>query len=234
MKTVAIIPARGGSKGIPGKNILELAGLPLIAYSIIAAKHSKYIERVIVTTDDQEISQISKEYGAEVIQRPTKLADDIIMPDASVVHAIEYLIKQDNYRPDCIVFLQPTSPIRLYNDIDNAIDIFLEDQADTVFSAVNIHPLFWKKRQSSFVPVNYDPQKRERRQDYDSLLVENGSIYISNVSTYLEKKVRFGKKVKAYIMESYTLFEIDEPSDFKLLESIMHALNKLGTKIING
>lgn len=231
---VAIIPARGGSKGIPRKNILELAGLPLIAYSIIAAKCSQYVDRVIVTTDDQEISEISQRYGAEVIVRPDELSDDIIMPDASIVHSIEYLKKTEEYIPDCIVFLQPTSPIRLYSDIDAAIDIFLEKQVDTVFSAVDIHPLIWGGRGLSVAPINYDPSKRPRRQDYESLLIENGSIYVSKRSVYEEKKDRFGNLVHAYIMNNYTLLQIDEFDDIAIVESLLVNLKRQGVNIIYG
>ena len=231
MKTIAVIPARGGSKGVPRKNILEIAGLPLLAYSILAAQKSKYVERVIVTTDDEEISAVAKQYGAEVIVRPKELADDIIMPDASIVHVIESLVI-DSYHPDCIVFLQPTSPIRFQDDIDNALEIFKNNEVDTVFSGVDIHPFFWKKNEDTFLPVNFNPKARKRRQELDPEIIENGSIYISKVSNYINYKDRFGDKVMTYIMSNHTLFEIDEQSDFLLIESLMKAMLKQGENIV--
>jgi len=231
LKTIAVIPARGGSKGVPRKNILEVAGVPLLAYSIMAAQKTKYVERVIVTTDDDEISAVSKQYGAEVIIRPPELSGDIIMPDASIVHVIESLA-EDNYHPDCVVFLQPTSPIRFKDDIDNALDIFFNNEVDTVFSGVDIHPFFWKKHEDIFLPVNFNPKARKRRQELDSEIIENGSIYISKVSNYIKYKDRFGDKVMTYIMNNHTLFEIDQQSDFSLIESLMKSMLIKGDNIV--
>lgn len=231
MKIIAVIPARGGSKGVPRKNILEVVGVPLIAYSILAAQNSNYIERVIVTTDDDEISAISKQYGAEVIIRPPELSGDIIMPDASIVHALESLA-EDNYYPDCVVFLQPTSPIRFKNDIDNALEIFIKNEVDTVFSGVDIHPFFWRKHEDTFLPVNFNPKARKRRQECDPEIIENGSIYVSRTSNYIKYKDRFGQKVMPYIMANHTLFEIDEKSDFSLIESLMLSMFKQGDNIV--
>ena len=231
LKTIAVIPARGGSKGVPRKNILELAGIPLLAYSILAAQNSSYIERVIVTTDDDEISAVAKQYDAEVIIRPPELSGDIIMPDASIVHVIESLA-EDNYHPDCVVFLQPTSPIRFKDDIDNAMEIFINNEVDTVFSGVDIHPFFWKKYEENFLPVNFNPKERKRRQEFDPEIIENGSIYVSKVSNYIKYKDRFGEKVMTYIMANHTLFEIDEQNDFSLVESLMISMLKQGDNIV--
>ncbi len=231
MKTIAVIPARGGSKGVPRKNILEVAGIPLLAYSILAAQNSNYVERVIVTTDDDEIGLISKEYGAEVIMRPAELSDDTIMPDASIVHVLETLAEQ-GYIPDCIVFLQPTSPIRYKDDIDNALDIFFNNEVDTVFSGVDIHPFFWRKNGDTLLPVNFNPKARKGRQELDQEIIENGSIYISKASNYIKYKDRFGEKVMTYLMSNHTLFEIDEKSDFLLVESLMISMLKQGDNIV--
>ena len=232
MDITAIIPARGGSKGLPRKNIIKLSGKPLIYYTIAACHKSKYINRIIVSTDDDEIEQIALKYNAEVIRRPHELSDDLIMPDAAVVHSIENLERYEKYIPDAVVFLQPTSPIRKTNDIDNLIDLYLKSNVETVFSAVDIHPFFWQRRKEVLKPINYTPSSRKRRQDSEPCLIENGSIYITNTKIFLENQDRFGKTSNAYIMNPYTLFEIDSKEDFSLIESLLILLKERGEDVI--
>jgi len=233
MKILAVIPARGGSKGLPRKNLLLLDGKPLIYYSIAAAILSEFIDRTVVSTDDDEIAEVAAKYNAEVIKRPVELADDQIMPDAAVVHSIEYLKKTENYTPDCVVFLQPTSPIRSKTDIDSMINVYHSSEVDSVFSAVDIHPFFWGKRKGILRPVNYDPNNRERRQDLEPDLIENGSVYITDTTTFLSTKGRFGKKINSYIMKSYSLFEIDTREDFDFIENLLQVLKKRGENVIS-
>ena len=121
MKIIAIIPARAGSKGIPRKNLKLLNGIPLIAYSIIAANQSKMIEKVIVSTDDNEIAEVSSSYGAEIVLRPNEISNDTAQSEDALLHCIDFLKSNFDYIPDLIVFLQATSPLRKKTDIDGAI-----------------------------------------------------------------------------------------------------------------
>ena len=139
-KIIAIIPARGGSKGISRKNIKSLAGKPLIAYSIEAALKSKYINSVVVSTEDEEIAKISEKCGAEVIERPEELAKDE-KPTIDVIFQVLEILRMKNHTPDIVVLLQPTSPLRDTEDIDNAIELFLNGGCESVVSVCEVeHP----------------------------------------------------------------------------------------------
>ena len=154
-KILAIIPARGGSKGIPRKNIKLLAGKPLIAYTIEAALKSKYLDRVIVSTEDREIAETSRHYGAEVIKRPKILAKDKAKTIDVIFHLLNVL-KEKNYIPEIIVLLQPTSPLRIVKDIDKAIELFLKEKCESVVSVCECNPpSYWsfKKEKKYLRPI---------------------------------------------------------------------------------
>jgi|ETNmetMinimDraft_8_1059916.scaffolds.fasta_scaffold80442_2 N-acylneuraminate cytidylyltransferase len=226
---VAIIPARGGSKGLKDKNILPLNGHPLIAYSVSAAKTAQYVDRVIVTTDSKKIAVAAKSYGAEIIDRPPELADDIIMSDAAVVHAIEQLEQEQCGCPENIVFLQPTSPLRNSSDIDQCIEQFVKSRADSLFSAVDIHPFLWRCiGETDVKPINYNPLNRKPRQNIAKDIIETGSVYVTKKDIYLNKRDRFGGKISYHLINNYCLFEIDDQNDFDSIESIL----KLKTKTL--
>tara|TARA_Y100000590_G_scaffold466184_2_gene640764 strand:- start:2018 stop:2746 length:729 start_codon:yes stop_codon:yes gene_type:complete len=218
---VAIIPARAKSAELKNKNIIRIKKHPLISYSIEAAKKSKFIKRVFVTTDGKKIAKISKIYGADIIKRPMALAGNIIMPDASIVHAINHIEKNLNISFDNIVFLQPTSPIRKHSDIDNAIKLFKKKNADSLFSSVDIHPLMWKIKKNKATPLNYNYKKRVRRQDTEKNVVENGSIYITKKNIFKKYKSRLAGKIITYMMDSWSIFEIDNKKDSEIISSLL-------------
>jgi len=141
-KFIAIIPARSGSKGLKNKNILNVSGHPLISYSIQAAKESKFINKIFVTTDGEKIAKISKSYGAEVIKRPKKLSGDKLSIELVVAHAVDEIEKRINFIFDNIVLLQPTSPLRSAKDIDRAISIFIKKKSDSLFYSLNLNTIF--------------------------------------------------------------------------------------------
>lgn len=145
---IAIIPARGGSKGLPGKNIKEMCGKPLIAYTIEVALKSKSIDHVILSTDDEEIATVAKKYGAEVpFMRPAELASDTAMAVDNYIYTIGRLEKEWNTKIDSFVVLQPTSPLRIAEDIDGAVELFNARNADSVVTYVKeAHPIFWHKK----------------------------------------------------------------------------------------
>lgn len=219
-KIVAIIPAREGSKGIKNKNIKKLNGFPLISYSICSAKKSKLIDKVFVSTDGKKISKISKTYGAEVIKRPKKLSNDIIMPDAAVVHAIKYILKNLNFNFDYLVFIQPTSPLRHKTELDLAIKKCIDKKLDTVFSSTDYKPFIWIKKGEKFLPDNFNPKKRKRRQ-INQNINETGSFYIVEKKSFLKNKDRFGKKISNYESNFYSFFEIDNIEEFKFIEKLL-------------
>lgn len=192
-KILAIIPARGGSKRIPRKNLRNLLGKPLIAYTIEAAQKSKYINRVVVSTEDKEIVSVSEKFGAEVINRPKELSEDESQTIDAVLHALDFL-KKKNYQPNICILLQPTSPLREPSDIDNAMNIFLENKCDLVVS--------FRKDKSP-----------------------NGAIYIFTPKTILLNKDFYAGVVLPYIMPDGKSIDIDEESDFKLVEKILENEN---------
>ena len=225
-KFTAIIPARAGSKGIKKKNIKKLDGHPLIAYSIEAAKQSKYIDEIYVSTDGKEISKIAKKYGSEVILRPKVFSDDVSNADLAVSHAINFIINKLHRKVDNIVFMQPTSPLRCKNDLDKSIEKFLKDKSDSLFSGVSLHPCLWNSKNMNYLkPVNYNPFRRKRRQSDKNNIVENGSIYVSKKQTYLKYKNIFGNKISSYIMNYICLSQIDDLEEFKVIESIIKSKN---------
>ncbi|HOI30237.1 MAG TPA: acylneuraminate cytidylyltransferase family protein [Melioribacteraceae bacterium] len=214
-KIVAIIPARGGSKGIKNKNLYKFIDKPLIAWSILSAQNSGIIDSVYVSSDSNEILNTAVSFGAKTIKRPDILANDIIMPDAALFHALNYITEPIEY----IVFLQPTSPLRKNDDIKKAIFQIKNENADSLLSGVPAHHFIWSKKKKYFHPLNYDYLKRPRRQDFFQY-VENGSIYIFKPWILKKNKNRLGGKITLYEMEDWQLYQIDSPDDIHQLEAI--------------
>ena len=218
---LAIIPARGGSKRLPRKNVLDLNGKPLIAYSIEAGLDSSYIDKVVVTSDDDEILTISKKYGAVTINRPNELASDI----ATTFDAIKHTV--DNYEKyDYIVLLQATSPLRDEKHIDEAIELLELKKADAVVSVCKMdHSPLWSNtldESLSMVGFLKDEVLKKRSQDLEKYYRLNGAIYICKVERLLENKGFFLKEnIYAYVMDRKSSVDIDEEIDFKIAEILM-------------
>ncbi|MDJ0728559.1 MAG: acylneuraminate cytidylyltransferase family protein [Crocosphaera sp.] len=220
MTTIAIIPARGGSKGVPRKNIRLLAGKPLIAHSIQDAQESTSIDQVYVSTDDQEIATISAEYGANIIHRPAELANDTASSESALIHGLQAL-KNQNINPDLLVFLQCTSPIRTGVDIDQAIAKLKAEQADSLLSVSPSHRFLWEEINGVAQSINYDYRHRPRRQDMNPQYVENGSIYVFKPWVLQETQNRLGGKIALYIMSEMAALEIDSEDDFYMIDFLM-------------
>jgi len=218
-KYIAIIPARGGSKGVPKKNIKEFLEKPLIEHSINYAKESKFIEKIILTTDNEEIKKIGKDNNITVVNRPKEISGD----KATTESAIEHVISLFKFSIDTtIVLLQPTSPIRPKNSLDKMIKIFNEQLYDSMLTLSPIHPLTWKVDNKK-TECMYDYSNRPRRQDFkekDLIYDENGSVYIFTNKIFIEKNNRLGGKIGHYIFKEEYGRQIDTPLDFKLLETI--------------
>ena len=220
---ISIIPARGGSKGLPGKNILPLCGKPMIAYTIEAAKQSKYIDRVIVSTDDQKIAEIALQYGAEVpFLRPDFLASDTAQAVDNYIYTIERLSKEWNTPIEEFVVLQPTSPLRIAKDIDGAIEMFMEKQADSVISYTpEAHPVRWHKyldENNAFVDI-FDTTIANR-QDLKTSYYPNGAVYVFRFSMIKERKY-YTDKSYGFIMPRVRSVDIDYKEDFDYVEFLM-------------
>lgn len=215
---LAIIPARGGSKRLPRKNVLDLCGKPLITWSIEAGLKSKYITKVIVSSDDEEILQISQNFGADIIKRPDKLANDT----ATTFDAIEHTIKSlEKY--DYIVLLQPTSPLRNEKHIDEAIELLELKKADAIISVCETDhsPLWCNILNEDLSMTNFLSKEllNKRSQDFPKYYRLNGAIYICKTEKLLENKGFFLEhSIIAYVMDKKDSIDIDEELDFKIAE----------------
>tara|TARA_Y100001970_G_C14209273_1_gene845943 strand:+ start:565 stop:1257 length:693 start_codon:yes stop_codon:yes gene_type:complete len=220
-----IIPARGGSKGIPGKNIKNFEGKPLITHTIDYALSSKHlINNIIVSTDDDQIAAISKASGVEIIERPKHLATDTASTESVIEHAIP-LIKPN---PDILILLQPTSPLRPKGSLEIAINKFIDGNYDSFLSLSPTHNFFWSINKN-YAKAKYDFNNRPRRQDIvESKMnyVENGSIYIFTTKNFNSTKNRLGGNIGYIIFDEEFSHEVDTPQDLKILEQISRDLIK--------
>lgn len=219
LKIVSIIPARGGSKGIPNKNIINIAGKPLIGWTIEQSINTNSINKTYVTTNDSKIAEISKEYGAEIIWRPENLSGDIATSESAILHALDYLKSTGTLEPDYVVFLQATSPLRKPDDIQKAIDRIIVDGADSLFSgAIFEDLLFWVNKKGAWESLNYDYKNRGIRQDRNPQFAENGSIYIFKPEVLKEYNNRIGRNFSLYKMQFWQTWQIDTEEDIELVE----------------
>lgn len=218
---LAIIPARGGSKRVPRKNILKLKSKPLIAWSIEAGLNSKYIDKIVVSSDDREIIQISQNFNAETIERPSILASDTSTTFDTIKHTIDNFEKYDY-----IVLLQPTSPIRNSQHIDEAIELLAKKNADAIVSVCEMDhsPLWSNTLNNSLSMKNFlkDDVINKRSQDLEKYFRLNGAIYICETRKLLKEKSFFLKEnIFAYMMDRNSSIDIDEEIDFLLAGSIL-------------
>ena len=212
---IAIILARGGSKGIKMKNLTKVNGKPLIYWSIKSCLNTKKIHSTWVSSDNLRILKYSKKIGAKTILRPKKYAKDNKSSEKSWLHAVNFLKDKINF--ENIVGLQPTSPKRDFDDLDNAIKMFKKKNLDSLFSSMEIQDRFvWKKKDNKFV-TNYNYFKRPRRQDLPVTYLENGSFYIFNKKKFLNYKSRLFGKIGTYQMKKTNSFQIDDKTDINIL-----------------
>jgi len=223
---LALIPARGGSKGLPGKNIRPLLGKPLIAYTIEAALGAEEIDRVVMSTDDEEIASVSKSYGAEVpFMRPPELAQDNSLIIDTYIYTIERLSREGGKDIDSFVVLLPTCPLRNSADIDKAIQLFREKDADSVISYYPApHPVQWYRYideqgvlRSFFESGNVLSNRQDERKSY----LPNGAIYVFRFSMLKDKRVYYTDKSYPYLMPVEKSVDIDSIYDFNLAEYLL-------------
>ncbi len=221
LEVLAIIPARGGSKGLPRKNIRLLAGKPLIAHTIEQALSARTVGRTIVSTDDEEIAEVGNYYGAEVVMRPAELASDTATSESALLHALDYLRQQEGYEPDLVVLLQCTSPVRRPDDIDKAVTLLLKKKADSLVSVTPWHGFLWRQKEGEGESINFDLRQRPRRQSIPEEFRENGSIFVSRSWVLREHKNRLGGKIVLYPMDYWSAFEADSEEDFALCDWVL-------------
>lgn len=220
---IAIIPARGGSKAIPKKNIVDFCGKPLIAWTIGQAKASKLISEVYVSTDSDEIADISKRYGATVIKRPYNISTDTSTSEEALKYTLKEIDKEINY----VVFLQATSPLRAKDDIDNAIKKIKKENADSLLSGTETKGFFiWIKKNNKMESYNYDYKERKMRQEAKKQFLENGSIYIFKPEILWKHNNRLGGKITTYEMDLWRSFEIDDKKDLEQLKVLFECKTK--------
>jgi len=223
LKSLAIIPARGGSVGIPRKNLQLLAGKPLISYAVEAVSKSKSIERCIVSTDDQEIARVSKHYGAEIVMRPVELSGDKASSESALIHVLDQLRRKENYKPDYVGLIQCTSPLILPDDIDDTFQALIEEDADSAHAVFPFHGFIWKKdTHNNSIGVNHDISKRLRRQDLSPQYQETGAVYAMKTDGFLKARNRFFGKIAMHIIPEERAIEIDNIFDFGIAESIVN------------
>jgi CMP-N-acetylneuraminic acid synthetase/spore coat polysaccharide biosynthesis predicted glycosyltransferase SpsG len=223
MKGLIVIPARGGSKGIPRKNIRLMCGKPLISYSITNALNSSYDFDVVVSTDDKEIDRISLLYGAKVIKRPEELGADSVTLDPVIYHAVSYMEKNMKKDYDIVITMQPTSPLLKTATLDSAIEYFINNNFDTVISGINRPHLSWTELEGKIVPLY---KKRLNRQYLPKNLLETGAFLISK-REFVKENSRFGPKVSIYEVPENESVDIDSPQDWWVAEKELSKKNIL-------
>lgn len=211
---LAIIPARGGSKRVPRKNLLPWRGKPLIVHSIEHARAAALVERVVVSTDDPEIKAVAVAHGAEVVDRPPELATDAATSESALLHVLAELDDREGYRPDLVVFLQCTSPSRRAGDIDGAVRALVDQGGDSLLSACKFERYLWRVANGRAEPINYDYRRRWRDQDFPAQYMENGSIYVFRRDLFVQTHNRLGGRIVIYEMPHEHSFQIDHPGDF--------------------
>ena len=227
-KILAVIPARGGSKGVVRKNIRPICGKPLIAYTIetaLAARH--LLHRTIVSTDDPEIEAIAREHGADVpFLRPAELAGDKVPTLPVLQHAVNFVEAQDDIKLDWVLLLQPTAPLRALEDIEASLTLAHQNNCDSVISVVQVfaeHPILMKRiEDNQLLPYCIEEKEGTRRQDYQPpAYMRNGAIYLTRRDVLMEQDSIWGQVIRPYVMPPERSVSIDSELELKLVEMLM-------------
>ena len=218
---IAFIPVRGGSKSIPLKNIKILNGKPLVYWTAKAANEAKFVDKIVIATDSSEIKSVVLGFGfekLEVYDREPKNALDISSTESVM---LEYIEKNCLSKDDKFILIQATSPLLKSNYIDEMVKKIEKFDADSIFSVVREKQFHWIETENGVEPINYDYKNRPRRQEFQGILAENGACYISSVKNIIENKCRISGKIITYEMPPETAYEIDEESDWLIVENLM-------------
>lgn len=224
-KVLAVIPARGGSKGVPHKNIRLVGGKPLIAWTIECALAARHLfHRIVVSTDDPQTADIARSYGAEVpFMRPDDLAADKSPTLPVLQHAVGFVERQDGLTLDWVMLLQPTAPLRSVADLEASLELALAGGSDSVISVVqvfDVHPILMKRIEDGMLlPFCMEEKEGTRRQDYDPpAYMRNGAIYLSRRQAIMEQNSIWGRSIKPYVMPEERSLSIDTEEHLKLAD----------------
>ncbi|MBB2976868.1 N-acylneuraminate cytidylyltransferase [Microbacterium endophyticum] len=219
-EVIAIIPARGGSKGIPGKNLQRVGGIPLVARAVAAARAAESIDRVVVSTDDVEIARVATEWGATVVDRPAALSGDEASSESALRHAIMQLCDTTT-DVATVVFVQATSPFIDPSDIDQAVDMVTSGTHECVFSAVETYGFLWAPDATGDTHgINHDRAVRPRRQDREPHFLETGAFYVMDAEGFLEAGHRFFGRVGFVAVDECSAIEIDDHTQLELARAL--------------
>jgi CMP-N,N'-diacetyllegionaminic acid synthase len=234
MNILGVIPARGGSKGFPRKNVQLLLGMPVIAYTIMAAQKSRLLNRLVISTDDEEIAQISQRYGVEVIPRPAELAADDSPIEEALRHCVTYLSQREGHKPDIVVQMQANVPVRKEGMIDLVIQKAIDTGADSAISIyeANQVPQMMKRLKGDRLFPRYRLPKGYRRQDFPKLYLADGAVVVTRTEVLFRTMgdrrghAYLGDDVRGVIEEGFYAIEVDSPEDLILAEAVLQALRK--------
>lgn len=222
MHVAAVIPARGGSKGIPGKNLVPLCGKPLVAWSIEQARAARNVSSVWVSSDSDDILDVAARYGARPIKRPADISGDEASSEAVWRHALDF-IETGGTKVDLMIGVQATSPLREGADFDRALEQFAREGCDSLLSCCEIEDFFiWRYGEDGQpIGVNHDYKRRARRQNIEKRYLENGSFYIFKPDLLRRDNNRLGGRIGIYLMEKHKMFQVDNRADIPLVEAIL-------------
>jgi YrbI family 3-deoxy-D-manno-octulosonate 8-phosphate phosphatase len=221
---LAVIPARGGSKGVPRKNVRDLAGKPLVAHTIQAALGAARITRVVVSTDDAEIAAAARRWGAGVVERPAEISGDKATSESAVLHALDSLREQGGYEPELVMLIQCTSPLTTAADLDGLVETLQNERADSAFAAAPFHHFLWRRGPDGAAQgINHEGKKRKRRQDLEPQFLENGAAYVMRTELFRQSHERFCGRTVPFVMDAERTLEIDDPLDFVKAEAVLRA-----------
>ena len=226
-KVVAIIPARGGSKGLPRKNVRLLGGLPLIGHAIQALRQAKLVDAVVVSTDDAEIAEISRAQGAEVVIRPAEISGDTASSESALHHALDFLHQDQGREYDVVLFAQCTAPFTTPQEIDGTAQLVVSGEYDSSFAVASTSEFLWQRgAEANAVGVNHDGGPRMRRQDLEPQYVEKGSVYAMSVPIFQSEGTRFCGKTGIYVSDDTPALDIDDARDLAQAEALFHVVHK--------
>lgn len=226
--TVAFIPARGGSRGIPLKNIATIGGKPLIYWVARACSESRSVDEVYVATENEKIRRCVEAMALDkvrVVERGSETATD----EASSESALMEFAQSREF--DHVVLIQATSPLLTSGDIDGAVDVFRQGGFDSLLTVVRTKRFLWKEENENVVPANYDPARRPRRQDWKGQMVENGALYITSRRHLIESGLRLSGRIGAFEMSAESYFELDEPDDWQYVDHVLRSRNRMTVKL---
>lgn len=218
-----IVPARGGSKGIPGKNLQPVGGVPLVARTVGAALAARTVDRVFVSTDSDGIAAVAREAGAEIVERPTDLSGDTASSESAVLHALDAIGALGVADPDVVVMMQCTSPFTTAADVEGTVTLVTSGAADCAFTAAPTHVFLWKQGADGALAVNHDAAVRPRRQDREQEFVETGAVYAMRTEGFRAARHRFFGRIALHEVAPERALEIDEPADLAVAGALVAA-----------